>query len=150
MKIYRRKTIFKQQKMPKFWFNMLRLSISWWNVLKNYNFLYIHSYLINSDITWANTRIAKSKPLLYKQKQVLCIVFNESPLSHSNPLFRISNPSNVYMINLYLHLNFMYRLRKRDITAIFNSIVKKSEHKYPTNFSSLNYILSKYSSNNFC
>ena len=138
MKIYRRNTIFKQQKMPKFWFNMLRLSISWWNVLKNYNFLYIHSYLINSDITWANTRIAKSKPLLYKQKQVLKL------------LFRISNHLNVYMINLYLHLNFMYRLRKRDITAIFNSIVKKSEHKYPTNFSSLNYILSKYSSNNFC
>ena len=32
----------------------------------------------------------------------------------------------------------MYRLRNNDTPAIFNDIVKKPEHKYPTKFSSLN------------
>ena len=39
----------------------------------------------------------------------------------------------------------MYRLGNSDIPAIFNDIVKKPEHKYPTKFSNLNYTLSKYS-----
>ena len=87
------------------------------------------------------TRITKLKPLLYKQKQPVRIVFNEGRLSHSKPLFKVLNALNVYKINLYQHLNFMYRLGNRDIPAIFNDIVKKTEHKYPTKFSSLNYTL---------
>ena len=47
--------------------------------LKRIYFLNICSYLNYADITWANVLIAKSKPLLYKHKQVLRIVFNESP-----------------------------------------------------------------------
>ena len=39
----------------------------------------------------------------------------------------------------------MYRLENSNIPAIFNDIVKKPEHKYPTKFSSLNYTLRKYS-----
>ena len=44
----------------------------------------------------------------------------------------------------------MYRLGNSDIQrhAIFNDIVKKPEHKYPTKFSSLNYTLRKYSFTN--
>ena len=78
---------------------------------------------------------------------MVCIVFNESHLSHSEPLFKILNALNVYKINSYQHLNFMYRLRNSDIPAIFNAIVKKLEHKYSTKFLSLNYTLRKYSFN---
>ena len=42
----------------------------------------------------------------------------------------------------------MYRLENSDMPAIFNDIVKKPEHKYPTKFSSLNYTLRKYSFTN--
>ena len=100
----------------------------------------IHPYLNYVNIAWASTRITKLKPLLNKQKQAVHIVFNEGRLIHSKPMFKIFN---VYKINLHRHLNFMYRLGNSGIPTIFNDIVEKPEHKYPTNFSSLNYILKK-------
>ena len=42
----------------------------------------------------------------------------------------------------------MNRLDNSNIPAIFNDIVKKLEHKYPTKFLSLNYTLRKYSFSN--
>ena len=113
--------------------------------LKTIYFSNIHSYLNYANIAWASTHITKLKPLLYKQKQAVRIVFNEGCLNHSKPLFKTLN---VYKINLYQHLNFMYRLENSNIPAIFNDIIKKSEHKYPTKFLSLNYTLRKYSFTN--
>ena len=116
--------------------------------LKTIYFSYIHSYLNYANIAWASTRITKLKPLLYKQKQAVRIVFNEGRLNHLKPLFKTLNALNVCKINLYQHLNFMYRLENSNIPAFFNDIVKKPEHKYPTKFSSLNYTLRKYSFTN--
>ena len=75
--------------------------------LKTLYFSYIHSYLNYANIAWASTRITKWKPILYKQKQAVRIVFNEGRLSHTKPWFKILNALNVYKINLYQHLNFI-------------------------------------------
>ena len=88
--------------------------------LKTIYFSYIHSYLNYVKIVWASTRITKLKPLLYKQKNVVRIVFNEVHLSHSKPLFKFLNALNFYKINLYQHLNFMYRLENSNIPAILD------------------------------
>ena len=87
-------------------------------------FSYIHSYLNYANIAWAITRTTKLKPLLHKQKLAVRIVFNEGRLNHSKPLFKILNALNVYKINLYQHLNFIYRLGNSNMLAIFNDIVK--------------------------
>ena len=57
--------------------------------LKTIYFSYIHSYLNHANIAWASTNIIKFKPLVYKPKQVVCIVFIEGRLSHSKPLFKM-------------------------------------------------------------
>ena len=66
-------------------------------------------------------QVLAKKPLLYKQKLAVRIIFNEGRLSHSKPLLKCLK---------------------------FNDIVKKPEHKYPTTFLSLNYTLRKYSFTN--
>ena len=111
--------------------------------LKTIYFSYIYSYLNHANIAWASTLTTKLKPLVHKQKQAVRIVLNECRLSYSQRLFITLNALNVYKINLYQHLNFMYRLGNSDIPAIFSDIVKKPKHKYPTKFSSLNYTLRK-------
>ena len=98
-------------------------------ILKTIYFSYIHSYLNYANIALASTRITKLKPLLYKQKQGVRVVFNEGRLSHSKLLFKNLNALNVFKINLYQHLNFMHRLENSGIPAILNNIVKKPEHK---------------------
>ena len=69
--------------------------------LKTIYFSYNDSYLNYANIAWTSTRITKLKALLYKQKQAVRIVFNESRLSHSKPLLKIFNALNFYKINLY-------------------------------------------------
>ena len=126
MKIYRRKIILKrlEKKLPKILVIILHKTILDETSLKTIYFSYLQSYLNYASIAWARTRTTKLKPLLYKQKQAVRIVFNQGRLSHSNPLFKILNASNVYKINLYQHLNLMYRLENSDISAIFNDIIK--------------------------
>ena len=58
------------------------------------------------------------------------MVFNEDSLINLKPPFRILDNLNVYKINLYQHLNLMYRRRSRNIPAIFNDI-KNSRAQIP-------------------
>ena len=80
---------------------------------------------------------------LYKLKQAIRIVFNEGRLSHSKSLFKILITLNVYKINLFQHLNFMYRLENNDIPAILNNIVKKARAQIPNKIFELKLHLKK-------
>ena len=60
--------------------------------LKTIYFSSIHLYLNYANIAWASTCIIKLKPLLYKQKQVVPMVFNEGCLSDSKPLLKLRMP----------------------------------------------------------
>ena len=74
-------------------------------------------------------------------------MFNEDRLSHSRPLLRKINALNVYQINLYQHLNFMHKFNNQETPRIFNDLIKKPVHKYPTNFLKLNFCLKNVSLN---
>ena len=81
------------------------------------------------------------------QKRAVRFVFNEHRLSHSRPLLRKINALNVYQINLYQHLNFMHKFNNQETPRIFNDLIKKPVHKYPTNFSKSNFCLKFFSLN---
>ena len=78
------------------------------------------------------------------QKWDVHFVFNEDRLSHSRPVLRKINALNVYQINLYQHLNFMHKFNNQETPRIFNDLIKKSVHKYPTNFSKSNFCLKMF------
>ena len=74
-------------------------------------------------------------------------MFNEDRLSHSRPLLRKINALNVYQINLYQHLNFLRKFNSQETARIFNDMIKKPVHKYPTYFSKSNFCLKFFSLN---
>ena len=115
--------------------------------LKSINFSYIHSYLNYANIFWASANPRKLKKIHYlQQKQAArIIIFNEYRLCHSRPLLKNLNALNVYQINLFQNLNFMHRIKMRNIPEVFHETIKKPIHKYPATFSNLNYIIKKYS-----
>ena len=86
-----------------------------------------------ANIAWASTYRTKLKTIHFHQKHVLRIVFNEDKLKHSRPLLRSLNTLNVYQINLYQHLAFMYNLNKNKAPLTINEVIKKPFHKFPTN-----------------
>ena len=99
-------------------------------------FSYIHSYL-NYAVTWAST--------YYTKLHAARIIFNEHISSHSRPLLRSLNVLNGYQINLYQHLNFMYKFNNKQTSRIFHDLIEKPVHQYPTQFSKTNFSLKKFS-----
>ena len=102
--------------------------------LQSIYFAYIHSYLNYANIAWANTYRTSLKIFYFHQKHAVRIVFNEDKLTQSHPFLRSLNALNVYQINLYQHLVFMYKLNKNKASLIFNKSIKKPFHKYHTKF----------------
>ena len=115
--------------------------------LKTVYFSYIHSYLNYANIAWASTYPTNLKRIHLKQKHAARIVYNKDKLTNSKPLLKKINALNVYQINIYQHLGFMHKFNNNQTPNVFNNI-KRPEHRYPTNFSSLNFSLKSYSLNN--
>ena len=116
--------------------------------LKTVYFSYIHSYLNYTNIAWASTYPTNLKQIHLKQKHAARIVYNKDKLTNSKPLLKNLNALNVYQTNIYQHLGFMHKFNNNETPKVFNNITKRPEHRYPTNFSSLNFSLKSYSLNN--
>ena len=71
-------------------------------------------------------------------------MFKQTKLSHSRPLLRSLNALNVYQINLYQHLNFMYKFKNKQTPKIFNDIIDTPVHQYPTKFSKPNFSVKRF------
>ena len=112
--------------------------------LKCIYFAYIHSYLNYANIAWASTYRTKLKAIYLLQKRAVRIVFNENNMTHSRPLLRSLNALNIYQINLFQHLRFMYNFNKNETPIIFNNLIKKPIHKYPTKFSKNSFSLKTF------
>ena len=104
-------------------------------------------YLNYANIAWASTYVTKLKEINLLPKRAVRFVFNEDRLSHSRPLLRKINALNVYQINLYQHLNFMHKFNNQETPRIFNDLIKKLVHKYPTNFLKSNFCFKNVSLN---
>ena len=83
--------------------------------LKIVYFSYIHSYLNYTNTAWASTYATKLKNVYLKQKHTVRIVFNKDKLTRSKPLLENLNALNVHQINLYQHLNFVYKFINNQI-----------------------------------
>ena len=113
--------------------------------LKSIYFAYIQSYLNYANIAWGSTYRTKLKTIYFYQKHAVRIVFNEGKLTQPRSLLRALHALNVYQVNLYQHLNFMCRLNTNQMPSIFNDLIKKPEHKYPTKFSKICFSLKAFS-----
>ena len=113
--------------------------------LKSIYFAYIHSYLNYANIAWGSTYRTKLKTIYFYQKHAVRIVFNEGKLTQPRSLLRALHALNVYQVNLYQHLNFMCKLNTNQVPLIFNDLIKKPEHKYPTKFSKICFSLKAFS-----
>ena len=103
--------------------------------------IYIHNSLKfkeRPDLT------INKKAIYLPQKHAVRIVFNENNMTHSRPLLRSLNALNIYQINLFQHLHFMYNFNKNETPIIFYNLIKKPIHKYPTKFSKNSFSLKTF------
>ena len=111
------------------------------NCLKQIYFAYIHAYLNYAIIAWASTHKTGLKKVQSKQKHALRIMFNQSKTSPSEPLFLSLNVLNVYQINIFQSVQFMHKIKNKNVPHIFLKLFDVTCHVYPTNFSLINFSL---------
>ena len=112
--------------------------------LKCIYFAYIHSYLNYANIASASNYRTKLKAIHVLQKRAVRIILNENNITHSRPLLQSLNGLNVYQINRFQHLCFMYNFNKNETPIIFNNLIKNPIHMYPTKFSKNNFSLKMF------
>ena len=108
------------------------------NCLKQIYFAYIHPYLNYANIAWASTHKTKLEKVQSKQKHALRIIFNQSKTSLSEPLSLSLNVLNVYQINIFQSVQFMHKIKNKNVLHIFLKLFDVPCHAYPTNFSLIN------------
>ena len=86
-------------------------------------FAYINSYLNYANIAWASTYQTKLKAVHLLQKRTVRIIFNKKNMTHSRPLLESLNVLNVYQINRFQHLRFMYNFIKNETPINFNNLI---------------------------
>ena len=103
--------------------------------LKNIYFALIHSYINYANIVWASSCRTGLKKIFLKQKQAMRIIFHQDSLSHARPLMKELKALNVYQINVYQIISFMYKVKRGSIPKIFNNNFSSVDHSYSTRFS---------------
>ena len=102
--------------------------------LKSIYFSFIHNYVNYCNIAWASTSRTKLDKILKKQKHAVRIIYNKDKFTHSKPLMRDMNALNVYQINIFQVLKFMYKSKHNLNPREFDNTFTKIHHGYPTKF----------------
>ena len=106
---------------------------------KKIYFSFIHNYVNYSNIAWASTTRTNFDKILKKQKHAVRIIYNKDKFTHSKPLMRDINALNVYQINIFQVLKFMYKAKHDLNPRVFDNTFTEIYHRYPARFSRANF-----------
>ena len=93
--------------------------------LKKIYFSFIHCYINYSNIAWASTHKSKLMNLYRQQKHASRIILGKDKFSHAKPLLKKLNVLNIFQLNIYQNLIFMFKLNKDLIPTTFKSKFKR-------------------------
>jgi hypothetical protein len=94
--------------------------------LKLIYFSLIHCFISYANITWGSTQTTKLKKILSVQKHACRIIYGKKRREHTKPLMRDMKMMNIYEINIYQHLIFMYKFTNNLTPVNFNCKFKKN------------------------
>ena len=108
------------------------------NALKKLYFSFFHSYLNYGNIAWASTSKTKLKKIASKQKEAVRVVNNDN--ADIRELMFKMKVLNIYKLNIYQVLTFMFKIKTNTALLIFRTQFKEIQHIYPTRFSKNSFI----------
>ena len=115
------------------------------NTMTTLHFSFFHSYLNYGNIAWASTTKSKLRTIASEQRQAVnAIPKNDNQeITNSRKFMEENGILNVYKLNLYQVLNFMFRVHNETIPKCFQTKFQYIKHKYETRQSKDNFIILK-------
>jgi hypothetical protein len=101
------------------------------HLMKQFYYSFIHSYLSYGNIAWCSTNKTKLQSLYRSQKHALRTITFKNRLTHSKPIFDKLNILNIFEINVYQTLCFMFKCKIKTAPRIFHNLYTlNSPNKY--------------------
>ena len=100
-------------------------------LLKQLYFSFIHCHLNYANIAWANTCKTKLEGLYYHHKHAARIINFKERFTHPQPLLHDMKALNIFQINIFHIIYFMFKCKKKIAPPFFHSLLTpKPENKY--------------------
>lgn len=114
--------------------------------LKLLYFSHIHSQMNYANIVWGSVNKTALNSLYIKQKNACRVILRTNKLTPSRPLFQEIHALNIFQLNIYNVLVFMYRIKNKTAPKIFNTLFSDISHKYSTRSSGISFTTTKLKS----
>ena len=100
-------------------------------LLKQLYFSFIHCHLNYANIAWASTYKSNLEGIYCYQKHAARIINFKDKFTHAQPLFQDKKAWNIFQINLFHIIYFMFKCKEKIVPPIFHSLfTPKPEKKY--------------------
>ena len=115
------------------------------NAMKTLYFSFFHSYLNYGNITWASTTKSKLRRIASQQREAVNAIpkNGNQEIMNSRMFMEENGILNVYRLNLYQVINFMFRVHNETIPKRSQTTFQYIEHRYETRQSKDNFIIPK-------
>ena len=90
--------------------------------LKQLYFSFIHNYVNYANIAWASTSKSKLKRLYRCQKHAAQVIYYKDRHTHASPLLNDMKDLNVFQLNIFNILCFMYKCEQNLNPPVFRNI----------------------------
>ena len=99
--------------------------------LKQLYFPFIHSYVNYANIAWASTSKSKLEPLYRCQKHAARVICHKDRYTQASPLLNDIKVLNVFKLNVFNILCFMYKCKQNLNPLVFRNIfTHRTKTKY--------------------
>ena len=115
------------------------------NTMTTLYFSFFHSYLNYCNLAWESTTKSKLRNIASQQRQAVNTIpkNDNQEITNSRNFMEENGILNVYKLNLYQVLNFMFRVHNQTIPKSFQTKFQYIEHKYETRQSKDTFIIPK-------
>ena len=90
--------------------------------LKQLYFSFSHTYVNYANIAWASTSKSKLERLYRCQKHAARLIYHKNRYTHASPLLNDMKALNVFQLNIFDILCFMYESKKNLNPPVFRNI----------------------------
>ena len=102
-------------------------------------FAYIQPYISFGNIAWGSTNKTKLQKIHKLQKKAVRIISYATKTAHSRPLMKLHNMLNIYEVNIFQTLSFLYKHQHNMLPTVFGNYFERINHCYKSRLTKFGY-----------
>ena len=102
-------------------------------------FAFVHPYISFGNIAWGSTNRTKLEKIHKLQKRAVRVISYAEKTSHSRPIMKYHKILNIYELNIFQTLNFVYKHQHNMLPTVLDNYFQRVNHCYESRLSKFGY-----------